>query len=71
MTTQNFFDALTSIVADLSRDLPAEQRYQRLLETILRIFPCDAAVLLKLEGNSLRPLAINGLSVDTWAAALW
>ena len=65
MTTQNFFDALTSIVADLSRDLPAEQRYQRLLETILRIFPCDAAVLLKLEGNSLRPLAINGLSVDT------
>jgi len=65
MTTQHFFDALTSIVADLSRDLPAEQRYQRLLETMLRIFPCDAAALLKLEGNSLHPLAIDGLSDDT------
>jgi len=65
MTTQHFFDALTSIVADLSRDLPAEQRYQRLLETMLRIFPCDAAALLKLEGNNLHPLAIDGLSDDT------
>lgn len=65
MTTALFFDALTSIVADLSRDLPAQQRYQRLLETMLRIFPCDAAALLKLEGNSLHPLAIDGLSDDT------
>ncbi|MEZ5524043.1 MAG: nitric oxide reductase transcriptional regulator NorR [Pseudomonadales bacterium] len=65
MTTQRFFNALISLVADLSRDLPAEQRYQRLLQTMLEIFPCDAAALLQLEGNSLRPLAIDGLSSDT------
>jgi len=65
MTTQLFFDALTSIVADLSRDLPAEQRYRHLLETMQRIFPCDAAALLKLEGDILHPLAIDGLSADT------
>lgn len=63
MTT--FFSTLTSIVADLSRDLPAEKRYQRLLEAILTLFPCDAAALLKLEGKQLRPLAFEGLSLDT------
>ncbi len=65
MTTSVFFDSLTSIVADLSSDLPASQRYRRLLEAMLRIFPCDAAALLQLEGAQLRPLAIEGLSDDT------
>jgi len=65
MTTPAFFDTLTSIVADLSRDLPAAQRYRRLLEAMLRIFPCDAAALLRLEEQQLRPLAIEGLSDDT------
>ncbi len=65
MTTNLFFETLTSIVTDLSQDLPAEQRYQQLLNAMLKIFPCDAAALLKLEGTQLRPLAINGLSEDT------
>ena len=65
MTTPAFFDTLTSIVADLSRDLPAPQRYRRLLEAMLQIFPCDAAALLRLEETQLRPLAIEGLSDDT------
>lgn len=63
MTT--FSATLTSIVTDLSRDLPAERRYRHLLEATLTLFPCDAAALLKLEGSQLRPLAIEGLSVDT------
>ncbi|OMH29464.1 nitric oxide reductase transcriptional regulator NorR [Motiliproteus sp. MSK22-1] len=63
MTT--FFDTLTSIVEDLSRDLPADKRYRRLLDAMLKIFPCDAAALLKLENNTLSPLAIDGLSQDT------
>ena len=57
MTTSAFFDTLTSIVTDLSRDLPAERRYRNLLEALLKLFPCDAAALLKLEGKQLRPLA--------------
>lgn len=65
MTTKVFFDNLISIVSDLSSDLPAEQRYQQLLDAMLRIFPCDAAALLRLEGKQLHPLAIKGLTMDT------
>lgn len=63
--TSNFFQTLTTIVADLSRDIPAEQRYRQLLDAIVGLFPCDAAALLKLEGNLLRPLAFKGLTTDT------
>jgi len=65
MTTPHFSESLIAIVADLSRDLPVSKRYRRLLEAMLRIFPCDAAALLQLEGEQLKPLAIEGLSVDT------
>ncbi len=65
MTSPNFCNAMTSIVADLSRDLPSQQRYQRLLSAMQSSFPCDAAALLCLDGNYLIPLAIDGLSDDT------
>ncbi len=57
---------LTSIVADLSRELPEQLRYWRLLDAILTTLPCDAAVLMALETGEaetqiLRPLAIDGL----------
>jgi len=65
MTSSRFCSALTSIVADLSRDLPSEERYKRLLSAMQSSFPCDAAALLKLEKNHLTPLAVDGLSDDT------
>ena len=65
MTTNLFFTSLISIVADLSMHMSAAQRYQRLLQHLCRIFPCDAAALLKFEKHSLIPLAVNGLSEDT------
>ena len=65
MTANLFFSSLISIVADLSTHLSAEQRYQRLLEHLCLIFPCDAAALLKFENPWLIPLAIKGLSEDT------
>lgn len=65
MTTNSFSDSLISIVADLSTRMSAEQRYQRLLEHLCRIFPCDASALLKFENEYLIPLAVNGLSEDT------
>lgn len=64
MTTKKYSDALISIVADLSSDLPSRQRYQSLLEAMLTIFPCDAAALLQLDGNYLKPLAMKGLSEE-------
>jgi anaerobic nitric oxide reductase transcription regulator len=65
MTTELFFSAFISIVNDLSRQLPAAQRYQNLLQTLMQLFPCDACALLKLEQHYLVPLAIDGLSEDT------
>lgn len=65
MTTNLFFTSLISIVADLSTNMSAEQRYQRLLAHLCRIFPCDASALLKFENQCLIPLAVNGLSEDT------
>jgi len=65
MTSATFCNALTSIVEDLSRDLPSEQRYKNLLSAMQSSFPCDAAALLQLEGSHLKPLAIDGLSDDT------
>ncbi|MBQ0719158.1 MAG: sigma 54-interacting transcriptional regulator [Gammaproteobacteria bacterium] len=62
---------LTSIVADLSRELPDQLRYWRLLDAILSTLSCDAAALLTFAENSepsdpkesptLIPLAIDGL----------
>ena len=54
MTTYLFSQNLISIVADLSRDIPDEIRYKRLLDAMQSIFPCDAAALLADAVGDLR-----------------
>lgn len=58
-------DALVPLIADLAHELSAERRYQRLLDALRRLLPCDAIALLHLEGEVLVPLAVQGLSADT------
>jgi len=53
--------ALLEIARDLTASLAAEDRYSRLLSVIRRLVPCDAACLLRLEGNELVPVAAHGL----------
>ncbi|PWB33720.1 nitric oxide reductase transcriptional regulator NorR [Pseudomonas sp. SDI] len=65
MTTQTLLNALLALVKDLSRDLPERERYRRLLEAMRALLPCDAAALLRLDGEWLVPLAVDGLSADT------
>lgn len=63
---QRMFDqAVIDIVTDLSQALAPAARYQRLLDALRRIFPCDAAALLQLRDTVLYPLAVSGLSEDT------
>ncbi len=57
--------ALVPLVADLSRELPDEERYRRLLRALRQLLPCDAVALLKLEDDVLVPLSVEGLSPDT------
>jgi anaerobic nitric oxide reductase transcription regulator len=54
-------DVLLSIALDLTSSLAAEDRYDRLLDAVRRVVPCDAATLLRLEGEELVPVAAHGL----------
>ncbi|WP_426139793.1 nitric oxide reductase transcriptional regulator NorR [Pseudomonas sp. DWP3-1-2] len=65
MMTNPLLTALVPLVADLSRELPDEERYRRLLQALRQMLPCDAVALLKLEDDVLIPLAVQGLSADT------
>lgn len=65
MTTNPLLHALLPLVDDLARDLPEPERYRRLLEALRQWMPCDAVALLKLDGQQLIPLAVDGLSADT------
>ncbi|GAA4332117.1 nitric oxide reductase transcriptional regulator NorR [Pigmentiphaga soli] len=63
--TTDVLNALVPLISDLAQELPAELRYRRLLDTLRRLLPCDAVALLRLEGDTLVPLATRGLSDDT------
>jgi anaerobic nitric oxide reductase transcription regulator len=65
MTAKSLLTALLPLVSDLSRELPEGERYRRLLEAMRALLPCDAAALLRLDGEWLVPLAVDGLSTDT------
>ena len=65
MTAKSLLTALLPLVADLSRELPESERYRRLLKAMRALLPCDAAALLRLDGEWLVPLAVDGLSLDT------
>jgi anaerobic nitric oxide reductase transcription regulator len=55
---------LLDIARDLTASLAAEDRYDRLLRAVRRLVPCDAACLLRLEGDDLVPLAGYGLTEE-------
>jgi len=65
MTANPLLQTLIPLVADLSRELDDGERYRRLLAALRQLFPCDAVALLKLDGEQLVPLAVEGLSADT------
>ncbi|NBA94673.1 nitric oxide reductase transcriptional regulator NorR [Pseudomonas sp. R5(2019)] len=65
MTAKPLLTAMLPLVSDLSRDLPERERYRRLLEALRTLLPCDATALLRLDGEWLVPLAVDGLSDDT------
>ena len=65
MTASPLLLALLPLVDDLSRDLPQSERYRRLLIALRQLLPCDAVALLRLDGETLVPLSVLGLSADT------
>lgn len=57
-------DTLAAIAANLTAVLSAEDRYQRLLDALHIAIPYDAAALLRIHGDILKPLAAKGLTPD-------
>lgn len=57
-------DALLKIAADLTASLSAEDRYQRFIDAVRTVVPCDAAALLRYKGEVLVPVATHGLAPD-------
>jgi len=55
-------DTSAEIAVSLTSVLSAEDRYQRLLDALHIAIPYDAAVLLRVQGDALIPLAANGLT---------
>ena len=55
-------DALVNISIDLATGLTSSDRNQRLLESLLRVIPYDAATVMRLEGDVLFPVVTRGLS---------
>ncbi|MCO4745010.1 MAG: nitric oxide reductase transcriptional regulator NorR [Proteobacteria bacterium] len=54
-------DALVRTALDLTASLSSEARYAQLLSAIVDAIPCDAAVLLRCDGEALRPIAVRGI----------
>jgi anaerobic nitric oxide reductase transcription regulator len=65
LTPRLLLETLLPLVRDLSVQLPEEERYRRLLAALRGLFPSDAAALLRLDGDTLVPLAVDGLTADT------
>lgn len=65
MTAFTWLKTISSLVDDLSLEMPTAKRYHRLLTTVSQLVNCDAVALLRLEGDYLIPLAVDGLSEDT------
>ena len=55
----------SSLLADLVAELPHPVRLQRLVSAIRTYFCCGAVGLLKIEGDGLRPVAVDGLVRET------
>ena len=55
-------DAVVNISLDLATGLTASDRSQRLLESLRRVIPYDAATVMRLEGDALLPVVSSGLS---------
>lgn len=52
---------MLSIAVDLTASLASLDRHKRLLEVVRQTIPCDAAALLRLDGEELVPIAAHGL----------
>lgn len=59
--------ALLPLLGDLTAEISAEHRYQRVLDALRELVPTDAVAILRLDDHVLIPEAAHGLAVDAMA----
>jgi anaerobic nitric oxide reductase transcription regulator len=59
--SDDMLEPFVEVALDLSANLAAEERYQRLIAVARRMVPCDAIALLRLDGEVLVPVVVDGL----------
>ncbi len=57
-------DQLLQVATELCAHLAEPERFDRVVAAVYRLLPCDAAALLRLQGDTLVPLAVRGLAPD-------
>lgn len=57
-------ETFVDVIEDLHREMPAQQRYARLLDALRTAIPSDAIALLRLQGTTLQPLVSLGLKSE-------
>ncbi len=61
MATRSDLSGLLPIALDITSSLSTEDRLRHLIDAVRQALPCDAAVVLRLEGDELTPIAWHGL----------
>ncbi|HSN30224.1 MAG TPA: GAF domain-containing protein, partial [Kofleriaceae bacterium] len=54
-------EPLVDVAQALSADLAGDERYRRLVRVARRLVPCDAIALLRVDGDELVPVVLDGL----------
>lgn len=57
-------EQLLAVATDLCAHLAEPDRFDRVVAAVRQLVPCDAAALLRLDGEALVPVAVSGLSAD-------
>lgn len=58
---RTMIEPLVDVALDLSANLAADERYERLITAARKLIPCDSIALLRLEGDVLVPVVVDGL----------
>lgn len=59
-------EVLLPLARDMTASLSSEDRLNRLVSVVRQAVPCDSAAILRLEGETLVPVAAFGLSEDVF-----
>ncbi len=65
ITVKHFCQVAAGVTENLAKEITTKERFSRLIDAFIELFPSDAVALLQLEGDELYPVAVKGFTPDT------